>query len=69
MNYLHDSDNDFNSKKRADKQPAAEGSGVSQDGKAFKLIKLNYDIVIIVRTAAHILGPSACFDKKKHPGR
>ena len=26
------------------------GSGVDQDGKAYKLIKLNYDIVIIVRT-------------------
>lgn len=25
------------------------GSGVDQDGKAYKLIKLNYDIVIIVR--------------------
>lgn len=68
MDYLHDNDNDFGSKKRADKQPSAEGSGVSQDGKAYKLIKFNYDIVIIVRTADHILGPSACFDKI-HPGR
>ncbi len=61
MDYLHD--NDFDGKKRAGEQPSAEGSGVSQDGKAYKLIKMNYDIVIIVRTADPILGLSACFDK------
>lgn len=54
MDYKHD--NDTGSKKRADDQPSASGesSMVSQDGKAYKLIKFNYDIVIIVRTA----GPS-----------
>ena len=29
---------------------SSKGTGVSQDGKAYKLIKLNYDIVIVVCT-------------------
>lgn len=57
MDYKHDNDISSGSKKRADEQPSAsgEGSGVSQDGKAYKLIKFNYDIVIIVRTAGPLL--------------
>lgn len=54
MDYKYE--NEIGSKKRVDDQPSTSGasSGVDQDGKAYKLIKFNYDIVIIVRTA----GPS-----------
>jgi uncharacterized protein YegL len=34
--------------KQADEKTSHEGIGISQDGKAYKLIKLNYDIVIVV---------------------
>jgi hypothetical protein len=46
MEYM--SSNDV--EKRADEKTSHEGIGISQDGKAYKLIKLNYDIVIVVRT-------------------
>jgi hypothetical protein len=59
---------DSKDNKRADAQVSAETSGVSQDGKAYKLINLNYDIVIIVRTArSYSCCYPACFDKL-HPG-
>jgi len=61
MDYKHDNDISSGSKKRADEQPSASGesSGVSQDGKAYKLIKFNYDIVIIVddSTSMHLGQP------------
>jgi hypothetical protein len=41
----------MDSKKRADEQVSAGSSGVSHNGRAYKLINLNYDIVIIVRTS------------------
>ena len=47
MEYMYPNDAATN-KKRADEKTS---SGIPQDGKAYKLIKLNYDIVIIVRIA------------------
>lgn len=45
MDYMYPNDAGT-SEKRADGKTS---SGLPQDGKAYKLIKLNYDIVIVVR--------------------
>jgi len=63
MDYFNSNDA---GKKQADGQTAPEGTGVSHDGKAYKLIKLNYNIVIIVRTTPKLLLPPPVLIKYIH---